>query len=65
LKQWRSQEFVMRELEGAGGHCERSPKSAGSWESGDKASSRRRQGEPPALEDFCNFSIKITYFRHN
>jgi len=42
----------------AGGHFRRG--------FGDKASNRRRQGdlgaEPPALGDFCNFSIKITYF---
>jgi len=48
-----------------------SPASRGYWKSkgpGGKAPSRRRQegrgAEPPALGEFCNFSINITHFMH-
>jgi len=45
------------------------PSAAGGWRSESNAPSRRRQGvlqtEPPAMDDFCNFSIKISRFYAN
>jgi len=62
--QWRSKGFSMK---GVGGGLGKTPTATGGHAAGVWRQSpiRRRQGVwggPPALGDFCNFSVKITHF---